>query len=172
MMPENVTAPVIFAHQNKPRPNFPYGTLWVNGAGTRQGAIDEVRYNEDDERFEQHGLRTTTVSLNIYGPNANDYMSRIRDTLDWPGVIEEFASVGVSHQGETGPNDLTAFEDTKSAERSQLDLMISYDILKTPIEENTVHPIEKADITFESAPTNPDHEDETFSVETPDSETP
>lgn len=115
---------VIFARQGAPRPPLPYATILFVNSATRVGSIDETRISEGD--FKQRAQRTALVSLNIFGAGANDLMSKLRDSLDRADVIEEFAATGLAHIGENGPNDLTALEDTKYIERSQLDLTVLY----------------------------------------------
>jgi hypothetical protein len=149
---KNMAGFVIDGNQSKPRPKFPYASIQMLAAGVRVGGIDEMRYNEEDEEHEQHGTRTTTVSINVFGANANDILSRLRDSLDWPAVIDEFSVAGISHLGESGPMDMTAFEETKDIERSQLDLMLSYSILRTPSVEAPIHGIEQVDLEYEDAP--------------------
>lgn len=155
---------VIFARQDKPRPKFPYATIYAPNPAIRVGAIDEIRPNDDDTGYEQHGLRTTTVSLNIYGDDANDLMSRLRDSLDWPLTQEEFATAGLALVGETGPKDLSAFEDTKHVERSQLDLVFMYGITRSPDEDRDVGQIATVELTREDLPE--DGDSETFTVGT------
>ncbi len=157
-------AKTIFASQSAPRPKFPYLSIFAPNPGVRVGGIDEIRANSGDDTFEQHGQRTTTISLNIYGAKANHYMSLLRDTLDWPPVIEEFERAGIAHLGETGPQDLTAFEDTQNVARSQLDLSISYAFLRTPTTESPVHAIESVEVTQEETPNG----DEDFTISRPD----
>lgn len=116
----------IFPKQGEPRPPLPYGTLeFINPSG-RYGGIDETRISGSDVTL--HGLRSSNVSLNIFGGDANDRMSKLRDTLDLQRVIDEFNAAGIAHNGETGPNDLSSLMETKYQERSQMDLDISYSI--------------------------------------------
>lgn len=150
----------IRANQDAPRPPFPYATIWVPLAGLRIGGVDEIRYNQVAERYEQHAFRAATVSLNIFGTNANSKMSELLDSLDWPSVAEEFSEFGIAVVGEVGPNDLTYFEDTKTVERSQLDLSLNYRqvrVAKEPDEDcgafPDAEPIEEVVITHEDTPT-------------------
>lgn len=122
MKRETKLANVIFPRQGKPRPKPPYGTILVVPATARVGAFDELRAEGDT--FTLVGLRTVLVSINIFGEGANAMMAALRNSLDKPRVIDEFAAAEIAHLDESGPNDLTSLEETIYRERSQMDLTL------------------------------------------------
>lgn len=129
--------------QGKPRPPLPYVTFRFLNTAIRVGGMDDLRAN--GSVFSNHGLRTSTISINIFGTGANDRMSALQNCLDLPEVIEEFSAAGVSHTGEDGPRDLSELMETKYQERSQFDLAIMYGFEIT----STTVPIEAVEITGE-----------------------
>lgn len=139
---------VLTRQSGAPRPQLPYGTLQFVGNGSRVNGIDELRYDREEEKFMQEGVRSTLVSLNILGKDANDLMSKLRDSLDRPDVIEEFARGNIAVISEGTPQDLSELEDTKTPERSQLDLTVHF----TVSYETNVQPIEEVEITMEETP--------------------
>lgn len=148
---------VIFPRQGKPRPKLPYGIVDFLDGAARVGGSDELRRNEDDDGFELTGLRTAVVTLDIYGVGANSTMSRVRDSIGRPDVIEEMNAAGFSVWSETTPTDLTEIEDTKYPERSQMELTISYAVTR----ETTVVEVEQVEVTQAGIPGG----DDTFVVE-------
>lgn len=146
---ETGLANVIFVNQDGPRPAIPYASIEFLNPALRVGSIDEIRFQAgdtpDEDEFVQTGLRTSLVSLNIFGEGANDLMSKLRDTLDRPDIIETF---DFAHIDENGPIDLTELEETKTRERSQMDLTIMYAIER----ETNVVPIEEVEIKIEGGP--------------------
>ena len=142
----------IFERQGKPRPVPPYGTILVKNAPRRVGGIDELRGYEGenvdgdpDYFFNQQGQRVITVTLNIFGNDANATLGKVRDSIDRPDVIEEMELAGLAIQTEDEPTDLTALEDTKYLERSQIDLTVSYVMDRT----TETQPILELDIELE-----------------------
>lgn len=127
---------IIFANQGHHRPKRPYGSINFVNAARRVGSIDASE--GDGSNFKLSGLRSTLVSLNIFGDGANDKMAKLRDTLDLPNVIEELSSVGIAVVDEEGPKDLTGLLETKYEERSQMDLTLNYaqetEVAVVPIE--------------------------------------
>lgn len=154
---------IIEARQNRPIPKLPYGDFWVSDNGARIGGQDEIRVSDDD-KVSLHGLRTATITLNIYGQNAGGLMSRLVQSLDWPRNIEDFDEAGIAHTGENGPNDLTGLWETKDVERSQLDLFISYGFKKVETEEDPIGVVAEVEVTHEDTPMG----DETFNVTSED----
>lgn len=149
---------VIFARQSAPRPKMPYAAIDFIAPGVRVGGIDEVRYDEDQEKFFQAGFRTTTVTIDILGDRANDALSRLLDTLDFPTVVQEMQGYGIAHIGENGPFDLTEFEDTKDVERAQLNLTFSYSIERYETEAAPIGAIESVEVTLTDSPAGGDDE--------------
>lgn len=150
----------IYARQAGPRPTPPYGSILITNPAIRIGGQDELRANGD--KFSQTGLRTTILSLNIFGEGANDKMNKLRDSLDRPDVIQEFESAGLAHHGEEGPTDLTELEDTSYLERSQMDLTVSY--AKNYNNLSGVMPIDSVEVEGE-VQTSPDPNNEPMDIE-------
>lgn len=148
---------VIFPEQAQHRPPLPYGTLKFLNPSQRVGAIDEIRVDGDE--FTTAGLRTATVSINIFGKGANDKMSTLRDSIDRPDVVDEFNEAGLAVIGEEGPTDLTGYMETRYQERSQMDVMIQY----AQTRSTAVFPIEE--VVIENEDTG-----ETLVVEAPEEE--
>jgi hypothetical protein len=141
--------PVIFTRQAAPRPKPPYGTLQFLAPSSREGSIDELRYDEEEDAFFQSGSRIFTATLNCYGEGANQKMANLRDSLDRPDVVEEFGLAGLAHVSEDGPNDLSELEETVYRERSQMDLELRGTLDR---EAENVGAIESAEIVFKDAP--------------------
>lgn len=132
----------IEARQGAPRPPLPYATYLFINPSLKVNGQDEIVPNEDDT-WTQMGMRSSLVSLNILGQDANNLMSDLRDSLDRPDIIDLFVANEISQYSLTGPNDLTELEDTKYVERSQMDVNIYYAINK----ETGVVPIESVEVT-------------------------
>jgi hypothetical protein len=134
----------IRSRQASPRPPLPYATyLFVNPSSKPNGQdeIRDVPNNEDD--FTQNGLRQSLVSINIFGENANNRMSDLRDALDRPDIISLFCENNLSVVGNQSIQDLTSLEDTRYVERSQMDLQIYYSINK----DARAVPVEAVEVT-------------------------
>lgn len=134
---------IIFAEQSKQRPQLPYGSIKFVNPAVRVGGRDEIRIQGENSTVV--GQRTTLASLNIFGKNANDVMSKLLTSLDRPDVIDLFSEAGMSHVGETGPNDLTELMETQYQERSQMDLSLMY----TDTQDAKLGFIESVEITNE-----------------------
>lgn len=146
----------IASRQDAPRPELPFISLLVVNAGARVGSQDAIEYNEDEDKHYQAGLRTTNISINMFGGDANEVLSNLRDTLDSPNGIDFFKQKGLSHIDENGPNDLTEIENTSYPERSQLGLTFMYAINK----ELDIESIESATFEGEIESENSTDEDE------------
>lgn len=105
---------VFWSRQDEPRPGSAgpakYGTILFLGNGRRVGGIDELRWSSGSSKFNQEGLRTAIVSLNIVGDGANELMSQLRDSVDRPDVVEQFHGWGFSIVADTDPLDLSDLE--------------------------------------------------------------
>jgi hypothetical protein len=116
---------VIIANQGAHEPAKPYVSLHVFTSSAEIGGQDQQRVDEDGNTITS-GMRRLTASVNIFGANAIDTLTSIRDSLDRPDIIEYFEKNGIAELDRGGILDLTALEETEYEERAQLDIAIAY----------------------------------------------
>lgn len=87
------------------------------------------------------GMRKAVASINIFGDNAIDTLSQVRDSLDRPDVVEAFERAGISHLEESPVNDLTALQETIYEERGQMDLTVGY-VAGSEVDVGTIEHVE------------------------------
>lgn len=145
---------VIKADQKDPRPPRPYvsikfllGSMRV-GSSMDQQTLDKVTIpgeGSDPDTFvykvASEGMRKAIASINVFGDNALETLSHIRDSLDRADVIETFEvnEIGIIEDGQI--NDLTALQETKYEERAQMDLTISF-VAGSEVDVGTIDQIE------------------------------
>lgn len=124
--PSNVT--VIFANQNAPRPAKPYGTILIVSS-IRVGQNDEQRSTDNYGEMTLIGQRQMTVSLNIYGDGAMDYMETLQQSLSKFSVLQNyFGSAQISILNKSNIQNLTYLLETDFESRAQMDITIGYAI--------------------------------------------
>lgn len=122
--PSNVT--VIFANQNAPRPAKPYGTILIMSV-IRVGQNDEQRETDNYGEMALVGQRQMTVSLNIYGEGAIDYMETLQQSLSKFSVLQNyFGSAPISILNKSTIQNLTYLLETDFESRAQMDITIGY----------------------------------------------
>lgn len=137
---------VIEDMQGKPAPALPYVSFRFLVTSARVGAIDELRYDKDNDKWSSNGERSTTVSINVFAKNCGEIMEAIQGSLDLPEVVDHFAAHNMAHYGEQGPVDLSALLETKYERRLQIDLFFRYGFSK----DSNIGPIEQVQILGET----------------------
>lgn len=120
-----ISIPVILANQKAARPPRPYAVLNVFTSSAEMGGMDQQRTNSAG-LVVTSGLRRLTASINVLGPNALDLVTKVRDSLDRPDIIELFELNGIAELDRGAVADLTELEETEYEERGQMDITIAY----------------------------------------------
>jgi len=109
---ESTGLQAIWANQDAPQPDWPYGILNRIVGSTKVGQ-DGVRYSIEGDRVDATfcGLRQFTVSCQIdLGPigqcrglDANAVLSAAQMALKFPGTLERFRAVDIACFGDNNP---------------------------------------------------------------------
>lgn len=83
---------VVWMNQRAPRPANTYIGLDII-AGPLKVGRDNIRYNGDN--YFIAGRREYTLSVNVYGRNANEIAALIVDSIEKPSTIEFFSINGI-----------------------------------------------------------------------------
>lgn len=144
---------VIKTNQKGPRPPRPYVSLEFLNPSNRLGSVMDEQIITDTKLVRTQGERKAVASINIFGENAIDTLSRVRDSLDRPDIVQLFGQANVAHLDDSGVGDLTDLQETIYEERGHLDLTVSY----VACSEVDVSTIESATIggTANGKPTPP-----------------
>lgn len=100
------------------------------------------------------GMRKAVCSINVFGPDAIDLASKIRDSLGRPDIVESFIVAGLAHLDDSDIEDLTELQETEYEERGQFDLTVSF----IGGSEIDVSAIEKVNVAGSASGSQPDHE--------------
>lgn len=114
---------VIWADQASPRPARPYGSLKVISGPVKLGGQDNLRQDPVTGALLLNGPRQITVSMNVYGEEAMDILSTVRDSLDDPSVIDELDAQGLSVSEDGSVQNLTEALETHFETRAQMDVI-------------------------------------------------
>ena len=131
---------IIIANQGAHRPARPYVSLNVFVASAEMGGMDQQRVN-DIGNVVTSGMRRLTASINIFGPDAVEKLTKIRDSLDRPDIIELFARKEIAELERGAVQDLTALEETDYEERGQMDITIAY-VSESEVDVGTIETVE------------------------------
>lgn len=135
----NSSFKVIFDEQAEQRPKPPYASLKVVNPSIRVGAVDESATN--GQMYEQRMNRKTVFSVQVFGANATDILSSVRDTLDRPDVDGAFKLAGMAHIEESAVRDLSLRLETTYEERAQMDITLAYAHTETT-DQKTIEVVE------------------------------
>lgn len=114
-------AKIIFAEQAEARPQKPYCTLKLISGPVRVG--HDIERVSQDEFVEVAGVREFVYSINYYGENALQELSRLQTSFQFPTARELFLQVGMVYvQDEAAPRDLTILQENKFESRAQMDV--------------------------------------------------
>lgn len=115
---------VIMDEQAEQRPKPPYASLKVINPSLRIGGVDEQA--SSGSNLQMRMLRRFVISVQVFGPNATDILSSVRDTLDRPDVDGQFKAIGMAHESESEVRDLSLRLETTYEERAQMDIVLTY----------------------------------------------
>jgi len=135
----NSSFKVIQDEQAEQRPKPPYASFKVLNPSSRIGGVDESASN--GSLYEMRMNRRFIISVQVYGPNACDILSSVRDTLDRPDVDGEFKSKGMAHVGESQVRDLSLRLEATYEERAQMDIYLTYAKTET-VDVSTIEVVE------------------------------
>lgn len=138
---------VIMANEKGPRPNRPYVSLnFLNASAELGGSTQTIRetVNEDGDPItlvNTAAMRKAVASINVFGDNAIDTLSKVRDSLDRPDVTQKFEAAEIAHLDNGPVNDLTALQETIYEERGQMDLTVSFAV-ESEVDVGTIESVE------------------------------
>lgn len=119
-------AQVIVADQNGPRPPLPYATVRVTSYDLRQGSDEEFVDASDPPQFRQRGVRTGSVSVNVFGRAGSTWLRRAVGRLRHPSIKRAIDALGLTIEPLSGLNNLTSLRDTSMEPRFQRDFSVLY----------------------------------------------
>lgn len=111
---------VVWMEQGAPRPKLPYIGLKVI-AGPRTYGEDDMRQSSPGV-YSIEGQRAFTVSVNIFGVNAEDIAAAIINAMSKPSTQESLAASSVALLTSTAPQNLSVPLETKFENRIQFDI--------------------------------------------------
>ena len=113
----------IWADGSGPRPGRPYATLKLLTGAVKIGGQDNLRNGPGPSQFTLVGPRRLTVSCNVYGVNAMEILTNVRDSLDDPFVIDQLDADGLAVSDDGEPHDMTEALETYFEPRAQMDVI-------------------------------------------------
>lgn len=122
----NVTAQVIWAEQEGPRPERPYLTLKLITGPTKTMAIDNFKYDNDLTKFVLNGDRSVVLSINAFGNDAFDLLATLQNSLDDPTVIDELFENSLSILDDGDIRDVTLALETSFETRAVMEVTFGY----------------------------------------------
>ncbi len=137
--PELDARKIIWADQSAPQPpEAPYITLKIISGPNEAGNVDELEFDEANDKCFLNGIRSFTLNLQVLGTGSLDIISRLQASLNFPEVSEFFRSKDMTVFDNSGITDVTATLDTVIERRHAIDVMFY-----TPFKfDTTVVPIE------------------------------
>ena len=111
---------VVWMEQGSPRPKLPYVGLKII-AGPRSYGDDDMRQTAPGI-YSIEGQRALTVSVNIFGDNAEEIAAVITNAMSKPSAQEALAAEFVSILTNTAPQNVSVPLETKFENRIQFDI--------------------------------------------------
>lgn len=111
---------VIFANGDGPKPDNPYGTILVSPITFLNH--DEILDTDAAGDADFKGDREFTVSFQIFGADAAQYLINTLESLERPTGRESLAIAGIVFVDRTAVNDLSGVLDTGYEERAAVDI--------------------------------------------------
>jgi hypothetical protein len=134
----------IWFNQRAPRPKPPYVGLNII-AGPRKVGDDNLRQDVSGV-FYIAGMRYFTLSVNVYGENANEIAQNLVDSLDMPSIQELLRNSDIAIVSTSEVRVLDQLLETDVEGRSQFDFQFASSINKV---DDGVGYIDKVEITNE-----------------------
>ena len=113
-------AQVVWMEQGSPRPKLSYVGLKII-AGPRSYGDDDMRQSSPGV-YSMEGQRAFTISVNIFGTNAEDIAALITNAMSKPSALEALAAESVSILTNTAPQNVSVPLETKFENRIQFDI--------------------------------------------------
>jgi hypothetical protein len=120
---ESVEPHVIWAEQTGEQPEPPYITLKVIN---NLDVGVKANYTYENDTLSYHKQKSLTLSVNMYGSDAMDVLTRLDDSLSLPEVRQYFIDNQLSPYDTSGVKDITVFLDTVYESRANLDIFFYY----------------------------------------------
>lgn len=117
----NITA--IWADQSKVRPKRPYATLKIITGTVKLGGQDNLRDGPAGRPFVLNGPRQISLSVNVYGEDAMDILTTVRDSLDDPAVIDDLDAHGLAVTDDGSVQNVTEALESHFEPRAQMDVV-------------------------------------------------
>lgn len=89
------------------------------------GATQPVGTVSSDEYFNLAGLRTTTLSVSIYGRESMQFMVNLQNSLERPAVIDAFREVQLAVANHPDIMDIAALQETLFEARKVMDIIFN-----------------------------------------------
>ncbi|MBL6722479.1 MAG: hypothetical protein ISQ13_00560 [Candidatus Margulisbacteria bacterium] len=113
---------IVWAEQSEFQPKAPFVVLKIIAGPNEAGNGDDLRFDEAQQHFYTDGMRSITLNIQIFGPDAYDIISKLHASLQNPAVQEYFQSQGISCYDASGIIDLTELLDQKFEKRKSMDV--------------------------------------------------
>lgn len=110
----------IFANQDGPKRDNPYATILVSPVNFV--GQDEIQTTDSNGDADFKGNREFTVSLQVFGTDAMQYITNVLESLERPPGREALATSGLVFVDRLSVNDLSTTLDTRYEERAGCDL--------------------------------------------------
>lgn len=133
---------VIWADQNQERPARPYLTMKLIMGPQRRGN-DEQRYGNDGS-INHTGVREFDLSINLYGPKAQEYLSMIQSYLNFESIKSILLEKDLVFVRDSGVRDLSLLLENRTETRAQLDLHFrtSANVIESEEEVGSIETVE------------------------------
>ncbi len=116
--------PVIYADQSSPRPNYPYAVLRLESI-VKVG-WDELRSLDDQNIATYGGQRRGSVSIDYFGNNPVQEMTKAANSLEKQSILDLFSSGGIAIQEKNEVLNLTRILETDFEPRASFDFFIGF----------------------------------------------
>lgn len=142
---------VIWAEENGPRPKRPYATLKLVTPSQKPMGKDNLRQVTDPvtsaTKFFLNGPRRMFVDINIFGDGAVQLLTKARDSLDNPIVIEFFECAGMQVEQEGTVSNETELLESAFQQRARMSMVFGF-TFEREIDLKTVKELEINGTTY------------------------
>lgn len=112
----------IWEHENAPRPENPYLSLFIDSFNTINQDYKYMPENENDG-IDIKGDREFTLRINCYGNNSLQILHDLRNSLEKPSVQYFLSEEQIIFVDRLAINNITGMLNTKYEKRSVMDLL-------------------------------------------------
>lgn len=142
---------VIWENQSEHRPERPYASLNLTVFPTKLGH-DDARMVGD--KFKVQGLREMTLSVNVYGAEAFEFLSDLQSSHEMPSIRQQLLRDCIVVVSTSEVRNLSELHEARFQTRGQMDVQLRTNYVAEDTETGYIERVEITDSNGETVTVN------------------